>query len=266
MEDILILAPAFVMAVLMLATHAYFGLHVLARGIIFVDLALAQIAALGASFAFLAGYDSHDVQAHAFAFGATLIAATLLSQIRRIPDKTSREVTIGIVYVVATALSVVILSRSAQGMEELKAIFNGNILWVNWEEIGFIALVYAALAVLHFVFRKKLYQTSYAADKKPSFFWEFMFFGSFAVVITLAVDVAGILLVFAFLIIPAFSATLLSKKFAQQLGIAIIAGILACTAGLWIAYSIDLPVGATIVSTFGLLPILTLLLRSFNRR
>lgn len=266
MDAWLILLPAFVMTALMVITHTYFGLHILARGIIFADLALAQMAALGASVAFLVGVESHSANAQVFAFIATFVAAAAFSQLRRIKDATTREVTIGVVYVVSTALSIVILSRSSQGMEELKAIFNGNILWVSWEEISIIALVYVLVGFLHFIFRKSFFELSYGdVDKEPSYLWEFFFFLSFAIVITMAVGVAGVLLVFAFLIIPAFSASLMFKVYRLRLLLGWLLGILGSIVGLFLAFMLDLPVGATVVSLFGLLPILALAVSKLNK-
>jgi len=257
-----ILLPAFVMSALMIITHTYLGLHVLARGIIFVDLALAQIAALGISVAFLLGYEAQSVEAQAFAFGATLFAALAFTGLHKIPGKTAREVTIGCVYVVATALSLVILSRSSQGMEELKSLFNGNILWVRWEDITFVAIAYGLLVLLHSLQRKHFYALSFKNDssKRPSLVWEFLFFASFAVVITLAVNIAGILLVFAFLIIPGFSASLLAGTFRMRLILGWALGLTASIIGLWLSFIADLPVGATVVSLLGLLPIVAVLL------
>jgi zinc/manganese transport system permease protein len=152
MDAWLILLPAFTLSVLLVFTHTYLGLHVLARGIIFVDLALAQVAALGASVAFLLGQDPHGLGAQLYALAATLAAAFGFAKLRRLPDKTTREVVIGCVYVVATALSIVVLSRSAAGMEELKALLNGSILWVRWQEIALVAVIYVALAGFHMGF------------------------------------------------------------------------------------------------------------------
>lgn len=263
-----ILLPAFVMSGLMIITHTYFGLHVLARGIIFVDLALAQIAALGASVAFLLGKDAHGVEAQAFAFGATLIAALAFTGLHNIPGKTAREATIGCVYVVATALSLVILSRTTQGMEELKSLFNGNILWVRWEEIIFVASAYALLIFLHGLYRKRFYALSFETDatKRPSLFWEFLFFASFAVVITLAVNIAGILMVFAFLIIPGFSASLLVGSYGTRLIFGWALGLSGSAIGLWLSFIADLPVGATVVSLLGMLPIVAVVLNYVMRK
>jgi len=262
MADWLILLPACILCLLMILTHTYLGLHVLARGIIFVDLALAQVAALGMSIAFLSGEEAHGVTAQLYAFGATLLVALAFSRLRTIPDKTTREVTIGWVYVVATALSIVILSRSNQGMEELKSLFNGNILWTTWEEISVIAIAYAVLAVVHSIYRKRFYTLSFSNDDeaKPSFLWEFLFFASFAVVITLAVNLAGILLVFALLIIPAFSASIIATTFLVRLKLGWLLAVVGSLVGLWLAYHADLPVGATVVSVLGSLPLIAVAL------
>ncbi len=258
MDAWLILLPAFVLSALMIFTHTYLGLHVLARGVIFVDLALAQVAALGVSIAFLLGEEAHGTRAQLYAFAATLTVAFAFAGLRRVPGKTTREVIIGCVYVVATALTIVILSRSTQGMEELKSLFNGNILWVRWQEITLIAVAYGALTVLHIVYRQNFLALSFDSDdsRRPGFLWEFLFFATFAVVITLAVNVAGVLLVFAFLIIPAFSASILVATLGKRLLVGWIIGVLGSTAGLWLSFSADLPVGATVVSVLGLLPLI----------
>ena len=257
-----ILLPALLMSTLMLISHTYFGLHVLERGIIFVDLALAQIAALGVSIAFLLGAEPHGLTSQLYAFIATLLAAFAFAGLRRIEGKTTREVIIGCCYVVTTALSVVILSRSAQGMEELKSLFNGNILWVRWQEIILVACVYSLLGLLHWLYRKKFIALSFISEQPaPGFMWEFLFFASFAVVITLAVNIAGILLVFAYLIIPAFSASLLCDSLWKRLFIGWILGLVGTMAGLWLSFISDFPVGATIVSVTGLLPLLAMILK-----
>lgn len=266
MEELEILLPAFVVCLLMLATHPYFGLHVLSRGIIFVDLALAQIAALGISIAFLLGEETHGYAAQVYAFSATLLASFMFAKLRHVKNRVVREVTIGCVYVVATALSIVILSRSAQGMEELKSILNGNILWVSWEEVGLLFVFYFAVMLLHGVYRNKFYSLSFKGkDEQPGFFWEFLFFASFSVVITLAVNLTGILLVFAFLIIPAFSASLLKEGLKSQLLNSWLLGLVGCSIGLATAFQFDLPVGATIVSSLGVLPIFAALLLSLRK-
>ena len=257
-----LLAPALAVSVLMLVAHTYLGLHVLARGIIFVDLALAQIAVLGLSLAFLAGYETRSAQAHAFAFGAALLAAGGFALLRRIPSKVTREVAIGCTYVVATALTVVILSRSSQGMEELKSMLNGNVLFVRWGDVGILAVAYLAVALLHAAFFRRFHALSFGdGATRRSFLWEFLFFASFALVITLGVDLAGVLLVFAYLIIPAFSASLLSTTFRVQLLLGFLLGLAGSALGLWLSFAGDLPTGATMVAALGLLPVAAALAR-----
>lgn len=263
-----LLAPALTLSVLMLIAHTYLGLHVLARGIIFVDLALAQVAVLGMSLAFVAGYDTHSVYAHAFAFGSALIAAGGFALLRRIADKVTREVVIGCAYVVATALTVIILSRSSQGIEELKSLFNGNILFLQWSEVGILAAAYAVLAVMHAVFFRRFHALSFMPQRAGhlAFLWEFLFFASFAVAITLGVDLAGVLLVFAYLIIPAFSASLLSRIFHRQWLLGIALGMVGSTLGLWLSFVADLPTGPTIVVALGLVPVVAALVMHTMRR
>jgi len=263
-----ILLPAFLFCCLMILTHSYLGLHVLARGIIFIDLALAQIAALGVSVAFLLGEEAHGSAAKLYALAATLLASFAFAALRKVPGKVNREVIIGCVYVVTMALSIVILSRSSQGMEELKSLFNGNILWVSWEEIAQVSIVYALLALFHFKYGRRFHDLSFNDEdgQGRNFLWEFLFFGSFSVVITLAVNLAGVLLVFAFLIIPAFSASLLAVRFGTRLFIAWLLGIVATMLGLVSAYVADLPVGATLVVLTGLLPLAALFLITVKKK
>jgi zinc/manganese transport system permease protein len=266
-DILLFLLPAFALSALLILTHVYLGLHVLARGIIFVDIALAQVAAFGASVAFLLGESVHGPSGRIFSFVFTLIAAFGFAQLRRIPDKTSREVTIGCVYVVTTALSVVVLSRSVSGMEELKTLFNGSMLWVRWQDIALLAAVYAAIgAILTFAHRRfRALSVSEDPSRPRAFVWECLFFACFAVVITSAVHLAGILVVFAFLIIPAFSASMLTAGWGRRLLLGWGAGLAGSMAGLSLAYGADLPVGATVVSVLGILPVLTGVLRSLRK-
>ncbi len=254
MDTLVFLLPAAALSVLMALSHAWFGLHVLARGIVFVDLALAQVAALGVSVAFLMGEDAHGGIARLYALGAALLASLGFSLLRRLPDKTTREVAIGCVYVVATALFILILSRSAPGMDELKALLTGNILWVRWREVAEVAAAYALLALPLAFFRRRFERLS--ADKgRGAFLWEFAFFASFAVAITLAVHLAGVLLVFAFLIIPAFSAALLVERLLARLLLAWALALAGAAAGLMLSLVADLPTGPTLVAVLGLLPV-----------
>ena len=266
MDAFTILLPPAILITLMIFSHTYLGLHVLERGIIFVDLAVAQVAALGMSVAFLVGIDAHGLGAQVLALTATFIAAFGLAFLRRARDKTTREVAIGCAYVIATAVAIVILSRTNQGMEELKAMLNGNVLWVQWPDIALLLAVYAALAVLHIAFFQKFLNLSSRPElERGHFVWEFLFFASFAIVITLAVNLVGVLLVFASLIIPAFAATFLTGTFKTRLFLGWLLGWVAGLTGLITSYLADLPTGSTVVCALGLLPIIALAIRSAFR-
>ncbi|MBM3488538.1 MAG: metal ABC transporter permease [Alphaproteobacteria bacterium] len=262
----LILLPAFVACVVILLAHVYFGLHVLGRGIVFVDLSLAQIAALGASLAFLAGEDPHGGAALAASFALTILAAAGFAALRAVPSTTTREVVIGIVYVVAAAVSILVLSRSTVGMDALKELFNGSVLLVSWQEIGWLAFAYAAIGMVHAAGRRRFLALSFATGgARPALRWEVLFFVSFAIVITLAVPLAGILLVFAYLIIPAFAATLLAESFAHRLLVGWLLALAATLAGLALVLVLDLPVGPSLVATLAALPPVALLIRGRRR-
>jgi zinc/manganese transport system permease protein len=253
MTAIEILLPAFVLSLGLIVSHVYFGLHVLARGIIFVDLALAQVAALGISVGFLLGYDPHGGEALSFAFVGAVLAGAGFAMLRAVPRKTAREVVIGCVYVVATALSIMILSQSGQGTEELKALFNGSILFVRWGEIGLVAAAYAGLALIQALGWRRFQTLSGIGDgPHVSLVWEFLFFLTFAAMITISVHLAGILVVFAFLIIPAFAASLLRRGFGRRLAAGWALGIAGMLGGLAAAYALDLPVGPAVVAVLGL--------------
>jgi zinc/manganese transport system permease protein len=263
MDTLLFLLPAFALTTFLILTHTYLGLHVLARGIIFVDIALAQIAALGASVAFLMGETVHGVSGQIFSFSFTLAAAFGFTQLRRINVKTTREVTIGCIYVVTTALSIVVLSRSVAGMEELKTLFNGSILWARWQDVGILGLVSILVGILFLFGHERFKQLSMESEKSISgtYAWECIFFASFAIVITTAVHLAGILVVFAFLIIPAFSASILVQSWRMRLLLGWTFGLSGSLVGLLLAYFADLPIGATVVSVLGIVPILSAVFR-----
>ena len=253
MTAVEILLPAFVLALLLIVSHVYFGLHVLARGIIFVDLALAQMAALGISVGFLLGYDPHGGEALIFSFVGAVLAGGAFAALRAVPGKTAREVIIGCVHVVATALSIMILSQSGQGTEELKALFNGSILFVRWGEIGLVAAAYAGLAAIQALGWRRFQALSGIGEAAPAGpVWELLFFLTFAAMITISVYFAGILVVFAFLIIPAFAASLLLQGFGRRLTAGWALGIAGTLGGLAAAYILDLPVGPAVVAALGL--------------
>jgi zinc/manganese transport system permease protein len=235
--------------------HAYFGLHVLARGVIFVDLSLAQVAALGLAFAILAGHAVHSDAGYWYALAFSLAAALLFAIARPYESRLPQEALIGIVYAVSAALCVIVLDRAPLGAEHIKQLLIGSILTVTPKDVGLLALLYGAIGAAHFVFRRPVLQASFGTAKRvpnaTSFFWDVFFYASFALVVTSSVRVAGVLLVFSYLIVPAALAGVLASGFARRLTIGWGLGVSLTGVGLYASWFWDLPTGPAIVTAFG---------------
>jgi zinc/manganese transport system permease protein len=243
-EPLLFLLPAFLVAVCLVGIHVYFGIQVLARQVIFVDLALAQIAALGATVAFMLGHSAQSPAAYGYSLGFTLLAAVLLAFTRAWATRVPQEALIGVIYVVAAAAAILMIDRAPQGAEHLKQILTGNILTSGLNEVAVIVPLYAIIGLLHWLLRRQLTGTGVL-------FWEFVFYASFGVVVTSSVAIAGVLLVFSFLIVPAAIGVMFAASPARQLAIGWITGTVTSAAGLAVSFALDLPTGATMVCTFG---------------
>ena len=257
MIDFLVLMWKPLLACLVLTgIHGYLGVHVVERKVIFVDLALAQIAALGATIAFLFGQDLHGPTTYWFSLGATFLGAAIFSLTRTRREKIPQEAVIGIVYAVSAALAILILSHSAEGDEHIRFMLVGNILLVRLPEIFKMTVLYTLVGLLHWQFRKTFILISTEPDTAyqkgiPVKLWDLLFYLTFGLVVTSSVQIAGVLLVFSFLIVPAVGAILFSNTFSQRLFIGWGLGILASVAGIAASYAWDLPTGATIVTAFG---------------
>ena len=246
----------FVAGIVLAGIHGWFGQHVLARGVIFVDLSLAQMAALGLTVAILAG---HPVQSEAGYWYALAFAgggALLFAAARPIERSVPQEAVIGIVYAVSAALGVLALDRAPQGAEHIKQLLIGSILSVTPGDVAALALLYAAVAAVHVVFRKPLIECSFdpataAAHGRNVFAWDVVFYGSFALVVTSSVRIAGVLLVFSYLIIPAVLAALFVAGRLRRLVLAWGLGIAFTAGGLLASWHWDMPTGPAIVATFG---------------
>ena len=252
-----ILLPAFVASLILTGIHAYLGVHVVERGVIFVDLSLAQIAALGTTVGYLAGYDLHSKAAYLFSLGFTFVGAAIFALSRthrktRIPQ----EAIIGIVYAVSAAVAILVMSKATQETEHLKEMLVGNILSVSWKELGVTAVLYALVGVFHYVFREHflLMSLNEAEAERRGWnlrFWDFLFYVSFGFVVTSSVAIAGVLLVFCFLIVPSVAAMLFTERLGTRLAIGWTMGAVVSAGGVALSFLWDLPTGATIVATFG---------------
>ncbi len=267
------LAAPFVASLILAGIHAYLGVHVVERGVIFVDLSLAQIAALGATTALLlpaSGGDPHSPFVYWVSLGFTFIGAAVFSTIRGQKARIPQEAIIGICYAVASAAAILAMSKATSESEHLKDMLVGNILAVSWPEVGRTALLYGGIGVFHFVFRKKFLAISMAhgADDVPGVsvrLWDFLFYASFGFVVTSSVAIAGVLLVFCYLIVPSVAAMLYSDRIGRRLAIGWTMGTIVSAAGVFLSLKLDLPTGATIVCTFGAVLALMAALRPLVR-
>jgi zinc/manganese transport system permease protein len=263
------LAAPFVASLVIAGIHAYLGVHVVERGVIFVDLSLAQIAAFGATMAILMPWsngDPHDPAVYWVSLLFTFIGAAIFSTIRSRRARIPQEAIIGISYAVASAATILALSKSTSEGEHLKDMLVGNILAVSWEEVWRTAILYAIIGAFHFVFRKKFLAISLdhdAAERSGASlrFWDFLFYASFGFVVTRSVAIAGVLLVFCYLIVPSVAAMLYSERIGPRLAIGWTMGTVVSALGVWLSLQMDLPTGATIVCTFGLVLILMAVVR-----
>ena len=257
MEILPFLLAPFVASLILSGIHAYLGVHVVERGVIFVDLALAQIAALGATIAILVGMDPHGQGSYWISLGFTFLGAAIFSLARTRQGHIPQEAFIGITYAVASAAAILAMSKATGETEHLKDMLVGNLLAVSWTEAGRTALLYGVIGVFHYVFRQRFLLISMnpqAAEAQGISvrLWDFLFYASFGIVVTAAVAIAGVLLVFCYLIVPSVGAMLFANRIGPRLAIGWTMGTLVSALGVYFSVLIDLPTGATIVCTFGL--------------
>ena len=265
------LAAPFVASLILTGIHAYLGVHVVERGVIFVDLSLAQIAAFGTTIAVLAGLDPHGTGAYWMSLGFTFLGAAIFSAVRLHHSKIPQEAVIGICYAVASAAAIVAMSKSTAQTEHLKEMLVGNILSVSWAEVRKTALLYGAVGLFHYLLRKKFLLISMHREEAEKQgvnvpFWDFLFYASFGFVVTSSVAIAGVLLVFCYLIVPSVGAMLYAENIGSRLAIGWTMGTVVSVLGVYLSLKIDLPTGATIVCTFGLVLLVMGLFRGVVKR
>ncbi len=249
------LALPFAACAIFVAIHAFLGLHVLRRQIIFADLALAQLSALGATVAFAAGYAPASPGGFAYTILFTGLGAILLALSRHLPARIGQEAFIGILYVVGTAATILIVDRSPQGAEHVKKMLVGNILTVGGADLETLVFIYAPIALFLWLARRPILELSgdsagAARPRAAIALWDFAFYLAFGVVVSSSVATAGVLLVFCFLIVPAVAGTVFSARLGVQLAIGWVVGGIASLIGLGASYEFDLPTGATLVVAF----------------
>jgi len=260
------LAAPIAASLIIAGIHAYLGLHVVERGVIFVDLSLAQIASLGAAIAVFQGAEPQDPSVYWWSLVFTLVGALIFAVIKGHAANVPQEAIIGITYAVASAAVILTMSKSAGEAEHLREMLVGNILSVQWPEVWLTAGIYVAIGVFHYVYRRRFLEISMdphaAAARGVSVrTWDFLFYASFGLVVTRSVAIAGVLLVFCYLIVPSVGAMLWAGRVGPRLVIGWVMGVVVSALGMYLSVQFDLPTGAAIVCTFGLVLIVMGLLR-----
>lgn len=246
---------------LLIGIHCQFGLQVLKRNVVFVDLALAQCAALGATVAFMQGHLPQSTGAYAWSLGFAWGAALLLSLIRYAPARIPAEALVGVLYVASAAAALLLIEKAPQGAEHLKQILTGSVLTVSLEDLTQVAPLYALIgALLGLAVRRGWLAQSGVAG------WlaDLVFYAAFGLVVTSSVALAGVLLVFSFLIIPALIGLLWANSSTRQLLLGWAVGGFAAGLGLLASYVLDTSTGATLVCAFALALGLALAVRALR--
>jgi len=257
MDVLTFLAAPFVASLILSGIHAYLGVHVVERGVIFVDLSLAQIAALGASVAIIYGADPHASTAYWVSLGFTFLGAFVFANVRAKHSRIPQEAIIGICYAVASAATILAMSKATGETEHLKDMLVGNLLFVSWHDVWKTAALYGAIGLFHYRFRRQFLTISMHHDVERVSglsvrYWDMLFYGSFGFVVTSSVQIAGVLLVFCYLVVPSVAGMLFAKTIGRRLAIAWSMGTLVSALGIFLSVKLDLPTGAAIVVTFGL--------------
>jgi zinc/manganese transport system permease protein len=252
----------------------YLGLHVVQRGIIFVDIAMAQMASLGICIAVIMGFEPESLASYGIALGVTLLGAAIFAVTGKRAKRVPQEAIIGITYVIAAAAAVLLLSRSAHGNEEIRNMLVGDITVVSSTEVWKCFGVFVAVGAFHFLLRRRFLLVSFQRDEAirqgiRAAWWDFLFYATFGLVVTVFVRIAGVLLVFSYLIAPAVCAVSLARSISARLLIGWAISLIGGIAGLFLSYRWDLPSGAAIVCTLGAMLVVTafggLLRHSYNQ-
>ena len=266
-----ILGLPFLACILMSSILGYLGTHVLKREVIFIDIALAQIAAVGSIAAHMA-FEAHGDSPTAYlcSFSCVLLAAAFYAFVRSRIFQISLEAVIGISYAIAAAAVLFLVGIAPGGHIHIQHVLSGSLLWVGWRQIIVSLVVFSAVGVCFYFIRKPIAEISNSYQKGAVknlkvVFWDFIFYALLGVVITLSVQIAGVVVVFAYLIIPATISAVFSTRLRLQLAIVWITAIIASLGGLLFAYKYDFSIGPAIAMFLGCELIIVGLIRKLQQ-
>jgi zinc/manganese transport system permease protein len=245
---------AVAVALVLAGIHAYLGFHIVRRGVLFVDLALAQMAALGVALAVVLNLEHDPVASYLLALGMTFVGAAVFAWLRGRARTVPLEAFIGIVFATAQAAVFLVLEKSPAGPEHLKETLVGSLFTVDPKHIVRVAILYTVIGAIHFALRKPFFEITNdpqgaEARGRRLFLWDLLFYGTFGFVVTSSVQMAGVLLVFGFLVIPAVAGLMATSRPGLALAIGWIFGVVASVAGLIASVSWDLPAAPSILVT-----------------
>ncbi len=263
---------AVLMSLVLAGIHAYMGFHIVRRGVLFVDLALAQMAALGTAIALVLELEHHAAAAYALALGMTLVGAALFAWLRGRSRNIPLEAFIGIVFATAQASVFLLLEKSPSGPEHLKETLVGSLFTVDPARVVRVAILYAVIGVVHVLLRKRFFEiTNDPAGAKARgrrlFFWDLVFYATFGLMVTSSVPIAGVLLVFGLLVIPAVAGSIASPRPGAALAVGWVFGFVASVLGLVGSVRFDMPAAPSILVTLsGLLLVMSGVVAIVRRR
>ncbi|MBN2411356.1 metal ABC transporter permease [candidate division KSB1 bacterium] len=267
MEGLIFMLPPFAACLTLIGLLGYFGIHVLKRGIIFIDIAMAQIATLGITFAYVLKIDPESFWTYPISLVFVLIAAYIFSTLKSKNPRMCIEAIIGISYAVATTAAVILIDKAAGSDEHIKEMLIGSILWVQWADILKSLLVFAAIGFIHYFFRDKFlplsedYETAIQKGINVRL-WDFIFYLTLGIIVMHAVRIGGILIVFSFLIIPSGISALFSNKWFPRILSGWIIGTIVSIIGLYLSWKFDVPSGPAVVLFLGLFLVIAVIAKS----
>ena len=267
MSELIFLLPAFVACLVLTGIHTYLGMHVIQREVIFLDIALAQIAALGMTVGHLWHFEPDSTAAYLCALFFTTLGAVFFTFVKT--QRVPQEAIIGVAFAVSSALGILVANRLPHGGEHLKYVLSGNVLWVTWPQIVKTALIYGAIGLFHYCYRRQFWRLSKASRTESerlegTRWWNLLFYLTFGLVITSSVQIGGILLVFSFLIVPAICSVLFCNSVRSRLCLGWAIGVLSSIVGISLSYAMDWPTGPAIVATFGVVLSISFLVRALT--
>ena len=264
MDILLFFGPVLLMCFILTGIHCYLGLHVLARKIVFVDLALAQSAAFGLAIALLMGWEPGSLKSYLMVLSSALTASVLFTLIASYKKQIYQEAFIGIVYAFFSVLVILLFDKAAHGAEHIKQTLTGHLIWAHWSEVFKVFSIYLIVSFIYFIFHKKLWESS--LGKNIQWKWNLLFYALFSVVIASSVSIAGVLLVFSFLIVPAFLSGFFFNNFSSRLLFGWGLGLFLSFVGLTGSYVFNLPTSPSLVFLFTSLPVVFIIGSSLKRK